>query len=66
MQKRGVLLIGYVIITFGMLMIGGSDMLNIFNFKGHPTFIFVGLMLLGMSGGLISIPVLPEMVETYE
>jgi len=47
-------------------MIGGSEMLQLFNFRGHPTFIFVGLMLLGLSGGLISIPVLPEMVETFE
>lgn len=66
MQKRGVMLIGYIIVTIGMLMIGGSDMLTLFDFKGHPTFIFVGLMLLGLSGGLISIPILPEMVETYE
>ena len=46
-------------------MIGGSEMFS-FDFRGHPTFIFVGLMLLGLSGGLISIPVLPEMVETFE
>ena len=66
MQKRGILVIGYVIIIFGQLMIGGSDMLDLLNFEGNPTFIFVGLMLLGIAGGLVSIPVLPEMVETYE
>lgn len=60
------MVIGYIIITLGQLMIGGSDMLEWFDFKGHPTFIFVGLMFLGLSGGLISIPVLPEMVETFE
>lgn len=65
MQKRGVMLIGYFIITIGMLMIGGSQ-LTVFNFQGHPTFVLIGMMLLGLAGGLISIPVLPEMVEVYE
>ena len=42
-------------------MIGGSD--TLFEFQKQPVFIFLGLCLIGLSCGMISIPVLPEMLE---
>ena len=45
-------------------MIGGSD--GLFEFQKQPVFIFLGLCLIGLSCGMISIPVLPEMLECIE
>jgi sugar phosphate permease len=64
MKKRGIILIGFIQITIAMLMIGGSD--SLFEFQKQPVFIFVGLCLLGLSAGMITIPVLPEMLEAIE
>ena len=55
MQKRGVVLIGFVTIAFSMLMV-----------SGEPASVFIGLCLLGLSSGLVTIPVLPEMLESVE
>jgi hypothetical protein len=50
-----------------MLMIGGSNFLDqIIDFNKQPVFIFLGLCLIGFSAGMISIPVLPEMLESIE
>ena len=66
-KKRGVILIGFVLATLAMLMIGGSDFLEGFmNFKSQPVFIFLGLCLMGFGLSFISIPVLPEMLESIE
>lgn len=64
MRKRGVILIGYILISVAMLMIGGSE--SLFEFQKQPVFIFLGLVILGLSMGMVSIPVLPEMLETVE
>ena len=64
MRKRGVMLIGFIMITLAMQMIGGSD--TLFEFQKQPVFIFLGLCLIGLSCGMISIPVLPEMLECIE
>jgi MFS family permease len=55
MEKRGVVLIGFVTISVAMLMVGGQ-----------PNSVFIGLCLLGLSIGLVTIPVLPEMLESVE
>ena len=55
MEKRGVVLIGFGIISLSMLMVGRG-----------PISVFIGLCLLGLSSGLVSIPVLPEMLESVE
>lgn len=62
-KKRGIILTGFILVTLSMLMIGGSDLIQ---GKNQPVFIFVGLIIMGFSCGLISIPVLPEMLETVE
>jgi len=64
MKKRGIILIGFVMICLGMAMIGGSD--SLFEFQKQPVFIFLGLCIIGLSAGMISIPVLPEMLECVE
>ena len=64
MKKRGIILIGCIQITLAMLMIGGSD--SLFEFQKQPVFIFIGLCLVGLSAGMITIPVLPEMLEAIE
>lgn len=63
-KKRGVIIVGFIIIAIAMTMIGGSDV--IFKFQRQPVFIFLGLCLIGVSAGLVSIPVLPEMLEAVE
>lgn len=55
-EKRGVVLIGFAIISFSMLLIS----------KNSAYAVFLGLSLLGLSSGLVSIPVLPEMLESVE
>jgi hypothetical protein len=68
MQKRGLIIVGLTVIQIAMLMIGGSDTLDdvLANFHGDSFFIFLGLCLVGLSAGLVSIPVLPEMLESIE
>mmetsp|Transcript_16613 Transcript_16613/g.28303 ORF Transcript_16613/g.28303 Transcript_16613/m.28303 type:complete len:187 (-) Transcript_16613:59-619(-) len=64
MRKRGVIVIGFIQISVAMAMIGGSD--SLFQFHKQPIFIFVGLCVIGLSAGMISIPVLPEMLQAVE
>lgn len=67
MQKRGLMLIGLLVIAISMLMVGGSDFLDdIVSFHRQPVFVFLGLTLTGLSAGLVTIPVLPEMLESVE
>ena len=65
MQKRGIILIGFVMITIAMLMIGGSESIQMFEHNGSVP-IFLGLMIIGLSLSMISIPVLPEMLDCIE
>ena len=66
-QKRGLIVIGLTVIQIAMLMVGGSDTLDdIQSFRGDSFFIFLGLCLVGLSAGFVSIPVLPEMLESIE
>ena len=64
LQKRGVIFLGFVQVTVAMLMIGGSD--SLFEFQKQPVFIFLGLCMIGLSAGMVTIPVLPEMLECIE
>jgi MFS family permease len=64
MRKRGIILIGFLLIAMAQAMIGGSDFL--FQFQKQPVFIFIGLCFIGLSAGMVTIPVLPEMLESIE
>lgn len=57
-------MIGFILITVAMLMIGGTDAIAIF-YK-NPVFIFIGLCIMGLSTSLCTIPCLPEMLESIE
>jgi MFS family permease len=63
-KKRGLILIGFICLTFAMLMIGGTDAIEIF-YK-NPFFIFLGLCIMGLSTSLCTIPCLPEMLDAIE
>lgn len=44
-----------------MLMIGGNDYIKDYN--KETFFILWGLMIIGISAGMVTIPVLPEMLD---
>ena len=64
MRKRGLVLIGWLFIALAMLMIGGTNWIP--GFYNNPEMIFLGLVLIGISAGITSIPILPEMLEAIE
>ena len=63
MLKRGVIIIGIVLMSIGMFCVGTS---KYFGLENNPAMIMLGLMILGCSAGMVSIPVLPEMLEAIE
>ena len=63
LPKRAVILIGIILMSIGMFFVGTSKSLGLEN---NPAMIILGLMIIGASAGMISIPVLPEMLEAIE
>ena len=63
LPKRAVILIGILLMSFGMFFVGTSKWLGLEN---SPIMIITGLMIIGAAAGMISIPVLPEMLEAIE
>jgi len=63
MRKRTVIYIGLSIMSLSLFMIGPSSWIG---FDREDIFILIGLSLLGVSGGMIIIPVMPEMIEAVE
>ena len=63
LPKRAVILIGIVLMSVGMFFVGTSKTLGMEN---NPAMIIAGLMIIGAAAGMISIPVLPEMLEVVE
>ena len=63
LPKRAVILIGIVMMSIGMFFVGTSKSLGLEN---NPAMIILGLMIIGAAAGMISIPVLPEMLEAIE
>jgi len=62
-RKRTVIFIGLFIMAFGLSVIGPFNWLGI----GYQNFfILLGLSLVGLSGGMVIIPVMPEMIEAIE
>lgn len=60
LPKRAVILIGICLMSIGMFFVGTSKTLGLEN---NPAMIILGLMIIGASAGMISIPVLPEMLD---
>ena len=63
LPKRAVILIGILMMSIGMFFVGTSKSLGLEN---NPAMIILGLMIIGAAAGMISIPVLPEMLEAIE
>ncbi len=63
MQKRGVILIGYMVVCVSFILIGPSEMLRIYN---SSNITIIGLCIMGLGCGMIIIPILPEMIEAVE
>ena len=63
LPKRAVIMIGIILMSVGMFFVGTSKTLSLEN---SPTMIILGLMIIGLAAGMISIPVLPEMLEAIE
>ena len=63
MPKRLVIVLGTLICAVGMFFVGTSKSLGLEN---NPAMIVLGLMFLGGSWAIMSIPVLPEMLEAVE
>lgn len=63
LPKRAVILLGILLMSIGMFFVGTSRTLGLEN---SPIMIMVGLMIIGAAAGMISIPVLPEMLEAIE
>ena len=63
-QKRGLILTGYLFVFCAVLMIAGSPLIPV---SVKPsTLIFLGLVTIGLAGGMLSIPILPEMLDAIE
>ena len=61
--KRAVMVFGILLNAVGMFFVGTSKTLGLEN---NPAMILFGLMILGASFAITSIPVLPEMLEAVE
>ena len=62
-SRRSVIFFGLSCFTISLYLIGTSPMLGI---KNSPRIIFAGLMLLGFSAAMISIPLIPEVINSVE
>lgn len=63
MSRRGVILIGLILITVGMLVTGLD---KVYNFENPGVFTLIGLAIYGFGFAMISIPVMPEILEGIE
>ena len=63
LPKRAVILLGILMMSVGMFLVGTSKSLGLEN---NPAMIILGLMVIGAAAGMISIPVLPEMLEAID
>jgi len=59
--RKGVIFCAFIFLILGVFMIGTSPLLSMHDSKKT---IFFGLMLLGFTGSAITIPVLPEMLDS--
>lgn len=60
-RKPGVICLGYIVLSIGLLLTGPSEVLGIYN---SPAFVILGLAVMGFGCGLIIIPVMPDIIES--
>lgn len=63
LPKRLVILFGIVLLTFGMFLVGQSDVLGL---DADADFVLLGLCAVGVAAALMAIPVMPECLEAIE
>jgi len=62
-KKRAVILIGFVVVCSGLFLTGPSKLLGLYN---NSSLIYLGLSIMGLGAGMITIPVLPEVIDSVE
>mmetsp|Transcript_42269 Transcript_42269/g.57487 ORF Transcript_42269/g.57487 Transcript_42269/m.57487 type:complete len:108 (+) Transcript_42269:449-772(+) len=63
LSRRGVVLIGLIIIAIGSFLIGTSPLIHLPDETGY---VLVGLCMYGFGGACITVPLLPEVIDTLE
>ena len=63
LSRRGVIFFGLSLFSMSLYLIGTSPM---FGIRDSPGIIFTGLMLLGFSAAMITIPLVPEVIHSIE
>ena len=63
LSRRGVIFFGLSLFSVSLYLIGTSPM---FGIRDSPGIIFTGLMLLGFSAAMITIPLVPEVIHSIE
>lgn len=62
-SRRATIFLGIIALGIGMAFVGTSKELGLDN---NPAMIIFGLMIIGAASGMVSIPVLPEMLEAVK
>jgi cyanate permease len=62
-SRRATIFLGIIALGIGMAFVGTSKELGLDN---NPALIILGLMIIGAASGMVSIPVLPEMLEAVK
>eukprot|EP00351_Strombidinopsis_sp_SopsisLIS2011_P002488 CAMPEP_0116882398 /NCGR_PEP_ID=MMETSP0463-20121206/14615_1 /TAXON_ID=181622 /ORGANISM="Strombidinopsis sp, Strain SopsisLIS2011" /LENGTH=73 /DNA_ID=CAMNT_0004535513 /DNA_START=794 /DNA_END=1015 /DNA_ORIENTATION=- len=60
MRKSFVLILGLCLLALGMFLVGTSE---IFGFNNDSLMILVGLCVVGLAMGMMTIPALPEVLD---
>jgi len=60
-SRRATIFLGILALGVGMAFVGTSKTLGLDN---NPAMIIMGLMIIGAASGMVSVPVLPEMIES--
>ena len=63
MSKRSVIILGIFFMSIGNFFVGTSE---IFGAEEDSEMIFIGLSFIGLAAAIMTIPILPEMIESIE
>jgi hypothetical protein len=62
-KKTAVIIMGYFLISIALFFVGPSKLLGLYN---APAYIILGLAILGFGGGMVIIPIMPELIDAIE
>jgi hypothetical protein len=62
-KKSAVIFMGYLLMCVSLFFIGPSKLLEFYNSSGY---ILLGLSIMGFGAGMITIPIMSEMIESVE